>query len=416
MLHQYSNDNDTEMGLMEATSVASFKKKIFKEFMNFRDAREILMLTSAHPDTVEDWLNRIRELEEVSDNAGEEIPKPDGKMRKRDFWDFRKAKKIFIDEMIVDFNMRVNSINDLGRMAVFNDEELLYQPFYDFNPDSLIYAFHIQKEGIIASVSGVMGSGKTDFSLFLVELLLQSKTLFHIVTNIWLSENTLNENSDLFYKDNMIDLLLQLCECAEMDGHTVVAMDETSLFFSRREPGKKSNIQFEKFLRLIRKYNCSIIFIEQVKDGLPGVALDLRTVVYHKTGKKKLFYSTISGQRNYNNYLSSIPRTILEFDTKHMGSFDLNIDLEALYEHVKGKKNPIKATREFIGIIKENESKTTEGKVLEFIKNHEGCIKTHVAKSLEMHKGYIGDIVDHLKETGKVQIILDGNKHRLKAI
>ena len=401
--HRLTAD-EVERGLLEAKSTASFRKKVSDEFMTFEDAKMLLTLTASAPETVEEWLERIHRLEEVSEEKGAYIPlstftektlvcpecdheytDPDqsSTFRKLNFWDFRKARGQYLDHMLIDFNARVNSISDIGRMAVFNDDDLLYSPFYDFNPQSLIYAFQNRREGILATVSGTMGVGKTDFTLTIVqELLACPKPTFNVITNIPLTEKTLaSHEGRLFYRDTMRGLLRCLCErvLGDTGRHSVVPLDETAMFFSRREPAKKTNVLLEKFIRLIRKYNASLLFIDQQRDGLPGAALELRTVMYHKTDLTKVHYSSSLGSRKYNHHLNHIPKTRLGYYTYKIGSFNPNVDLAALFDHIdKMEKNGVDPVHATLIFLDELEARTPERdpfekRVLDYIKDNPGC-------------------------------------------
>ena len=362
------------------------------------------VLAASTPETVDRWLDQIDECEKMADDRGDAIPNGTGGRRRMEFWDFISTRRRFVHDMLVDFNARVNSISDIGRMAVFADDEFMYFPFHDFNPASLVYAFIKQREGILATVSGVMGTGKTDFTLFIAEQLLKTEEVtFHVVTNIWLDAETLTKNPALHFRADMRSLLLKLCECVQMSGHSVLAMDETAMFFSRREPNKKMNIQFEKFIRLIRKYSASMLLIDQMREGLPNAALELRTVVYHKEGKKKLHYSSNMGDRNYNLYLKGIPRTSLGFDTMHMGYFDFNVDLEKLYDYIKGRDDPIQATRDYLDAPVVERPRTVRERVLDYVGQHDGCLQVDVAVALGMAESNLSPVCVSLAEEGEIR-------------
>lgn len=383
-------DWDLDKGLIEAKSAAAFTERAYKEFMSFRDAKYLLTITASSPETVEEWLDRIHLLEEKALNMGEYIPTPDGEFRAMEFWDFRRAQGRFVDHMSVDFNARINSISDIGRMAVFTVDKHLYNPFYDFNPQSLVYAFRHRREGILATVSGTMGVGKTDFALLITEQLLASeKPVFNVITNIWLTPKTLEAyEGRLYYENTMRGLLRTLClKARDPTRHAVVPLDETSMFFSRREPGKKTNVLLEKFIRLIRKYNASLIFIDQQKDGLPGPALELRTVMYHKTDLTKVHYSSALGARNYNHYLSHVPKTSLGYDTKRVGFFDYNMDLEALFKFNDVQEqegiDAIESTTMFLDNLDMQPVRDPfDVRALKYIEDNDGCTRKDLQRGL----------------------------------
>ena len=412
--NQMTGSDEEQIGLLEAKSAAAFFTKVFKEFMTFEDARALLTKAASKPETVDEWLRKFTECEKMAEERGMALPDGKGGRRMMNFWHFTNAKRQFIHHMLVDFNGRINSISDTGRMAVFVDEDFIYFPFHDFNPTSLIYSFLHHREGILATVSGAMGSGKTDFTLFVAEQLLKAEDVtFHVVTNIWLTVKTLEEHPTLHYRSDMRGLLLQLCDCVDMDGQAILAMDETAMFFSRREPGRKENIQFEKFIRLIRKYNASMLLIDQMQEGLPGAALDLRTVVYHKEGKKKLHYSSVMGDRSYNLYLKGVPRTALGFDTKHMGYFDFNVDLDKLYDSIKGRDDPVQATRDFLDAPAVARPTTNRELILDFITQNGGCIAADMVAPLGLDKSAVSKYVAAMVDEGLIEPVPDGRKVHL---
>jgi hypothetical protein len=383
---------DLDKGLIEAKSAAAFSERAYDEFMTFRGAKDLLTITASGPDLVEDWLDRIHQMERLSKARGNYIPQPDGKPRPLQFWDFGDAREDFVDHMRVEFNARINSISDLGRMAVFNLDRHLYIPFYDFNPQSLIFAFRKRKEGLLATVSGSMGLGKTDFTCLIIEELLACPTPeFNIITNIKFDQETMDAHEGrLLFRRDMRGLLRALCETVLGDSirHSVVPLDETSMFFSRREPGKKDNILQEKFIRLIRKYNASLLYIDQLKDGLPGAALELRTIVYHKTDLRKVHYSSYTGGRKYNHYLRDVPQTTLGFITKDIGSFSMNVPLEKLFAFIEKKEdagiNAVRATLMYLDWLEENQPTMDpyDERVLKAIGEHPGTTQTGVLNLL----------------------------------
>jgi len=414
-------DDDIEIGAVEARAVAAFHRMVFNEFIEFDEARAVLYLTASSPEMVGTWLERISDAEAVSERRGEDIPTPNpGTFRRLQFWDFRRLRHQFVDAMLTEFNARVNSISDIGRMAVYNIDENLYFPFYDFNPQSLIFPFRERREGILATVSGVMGAGKTDFALRISEELLSCpKPIFNVITNIWLDDKTLSQyDGRLFYERTMRELLRRLCNTV-IDGgrHSVVVLDETSMFFSRREPGKKTNILLEKFIRLIRKYGASLMFIDQQREGLPGAALELRTVMYHKNDLTKVYYSSALAGRSYNQYLDHVPKTSLKYDTKRVGYFSQNVPLQALFDFIEKKEDegvdPIGATLQFLECTPDPGDLSKDERIIEFVRDNPGSNQTQIIKGVGLtNQGYASVMLTRLVGEGRLGVERDGNSMR----
>lgn len=315
-----------DSSLQTIEGVKNFLKRIKYPFLTFEDAQDILTLGANDKGVYDSWAEVLNNLELKSEV---------------ELYFHEKWLKKFQVEMRGQFNERIISIGDIGRMAVFNELNIKYMHYYDFNTDSLIWPFLSINGGILAQISGVMGSGKTDYGCKLAEYLLRHG--INIITNIqfiWKKEKDsgvvkyVKKYNNLHVCTNMRDLLLKMAQLRMEKKRTVVLWDETSQFFSRRDPGKAGNIKLEKFLRLIRKLFSSIIFIEQIREGLPTVALEMRVAVYHKEGKKRLYYGTKKMVRTYNEYFKSVERTILPFKTFSIGAFSINIDIEKLFTYL----------------------------------------------------------------------------------
>lgn len=313
-------DADKPQVLAIMSGVANTYKMLRNPFLEVDGAIELMSALSWDPELTREWIPRLRRLD------GELFEHPD-------------VMQTWKDEMYVAMTARLNTLDDLSRAACLNYASESWMAWADVNPEVFLRPF-MKGSGVLGHISGVMDSGKTDIGCTLVdEALLRGVT---IVTNISF-QGDLPPN--LIKCLTLSSLLLEMID-ARLDGRVVIVVfDEVSQFFSRREAGRSDNIQIEKLLRLIRKFNTSIIFIEQIKGGLSSVALELLSVRLHKVGKKRVMFSTRNMEKNYNLLLDSVPRTKLPFKTLSMGGFRVDIDLGELFREVLIEDEPEEALR-----------------------------------------------------------------------
>lgn len=322
-LFNLEGGGESPPGYQIIAGVANTYKALRNPFLTVDEAIELLSAVSYDPELVHAWLDRFNEL------GGELCDNPN-------------IMRIFKHEMYVALNYRINSLDDVSRAACLNYAMQTWMDWSDFNPDVFLKTILVGA-GSLVHISGVMGSGKSDLGCTLGELALAKG--FTVITNIAFEGDL---PTGLIRCLKLSDLILQMIDARKQGRNVVVLFDEVSQFFSRREAGRGENIQIEKLLRLTRKFRTSIIFVEQIKEGLPSVAMELLNARFHKVAKKKVQYSTRNLERNYNLFLVSVPRTNLTFSTMHLGGFRIDIDLGELFREVLIEDSPEDALRDLI--------------------------------------------------------------------
>ena len=205
------------------------------------------------------------------------------------------------------------------------------------------------REGEVVIVTGKMGSGKTDFSLFLVQF--SKKT---IITNI-----AMEEEYDNIIQTNTMSGVLNALVHAEK---SIVVLDEASLFMNSKRIMSDENMALAKLVFMIRKFRSSMIFVAQRDMELAKTIRELSTLQIQKTSKKvaRFYYPESAPLLFYN-----VPRTRIKFDTYNMAGFIVDIDIGKLFNHVsllpfdKSRKELIRIAESDFSGFKLNEE--TEG-------------------------------------------------------
>lgn len=246
------------------------------------------------------------------------------------------------DELRIMLNHRVNMSDDLTRISAMNWKKRLWQQYGDFNTKVFMKPM-LRHNGIMYHIWGVPGSGKTDFALLQVEIALEMG--FTVITNIDSLDARLirfgrevpskREPKKNFYKTvRMSDLLYKLVLETKLKHDVVIAWDEISAWMHKQDAASKSNIDFSRLIRLIRKFNANIFFLEQIDEGLSSVTNEMLAAKFHKESQKKVHYITRFEERNYNLYLESVPKTKLHFKTGDFAGFVNDIDFKHMFHKI----------------------------------------------------------------------------------
>jgi len=244
------------------------------------------------------------------------------------------------DELRIGLNARVNMSDDLTRIAAMNWKQKLYHQFDDFNPAIFIKPF-MKHNGIMYHVWGLPGSGKTDAALSIVEILL--KRDYVVITNIKSADASLVRFGNVVKKGPMEGLyrtvrltdMLLFCISMRREGRSVVMVwDEISTFFHRQDATTRASVDLTRLLKLVRKFNANVIFIEQIDEGLVTVAEKMLAAKIWKLSQKRLRYSTRWEDRNYNEYLESVPRTKIQFESGDFAGFRVDVELKDMFDAI----------------------------------------------------------------------------------
>ena len=174
------------------------------------------------------------------------------------------------------------------------------------------------REGEVVIVTGKMGSGKTDFALFLVQF--TKKT---VITNIAITE----EYENIITCNTMSGLIAALVRSER----STVVLDEASLFMNSKRIMSDDNMALVKLVVMIRKFRAAIVFITQRDMEIAKTIRELSTLQIAKTSKRvaRFYYDGSSPITFYN-----IPGTRIKFDTYNMAGFIVDIDITKLFNHV----------------------------------------------------------------------------------
>lgn len=246
------------------------------------------------------------------------------------------------DELRIALNQRVNISDDLTRISALNWKKNLWKNYSDYNPEIFIRPM-LRQDGVMYHIWGIPGFGKTDFCLLQVEEILKHN--FTVVTNIYSPVATLirygnqipskDEVLPNFFRTvRMSDLLYKMVTEIELGHHTAVALDEMSAWMHKQDSGSKENVDFSRLIRLIRKFNGNIFFLEQIDEGLSSVTNEMLRAKFFKEEQKKVHFMTRYEESNYNLYLNKVPPTKIPFKSGDFAGFIPDVDFKHMFKKI----------------------------------------------------------------------------------
>lgn len=362
-------------------SISAAFRHIHNEFISWEHLDNLLVTTLPDHTKVRVWLSDIRQWR--GNGNGEKLP--------REFSHYGQLK----DEILIGLNERINLCDPLTKIACINYESRMWRQFDDVNPKIFLKSI-LAYNGRLIHISGNPGSGKTDFAMLLADYALKEN--FIIITNIKTKDAILvrygeeirkegvEYRSGLYKTIRMSDLLYQCIKHRKAGKNVVVIWDEVSTFYNRQEAQRGTNIDMGKFLRLIRKFNANILFLEQIDDNLAGIANAMLVSKFIKETRKRVHYMTLPGEGQYNEYLESVPKASIDFDTGDFAGFVNDVKFGEMFNIIAvEEEEKLDQIEEYLsGIIDRNASKKIIVKNLkrineetELVRNKKGQIVAH---------------------------------------
>lgn len=188
-----------------------------------------------------------------------------------------------------------------------------------YNLIRYLWSRGVSANSIFIIIFGRRGTGKTDFSLLICEMLYKLGLVQHFATNI----KIYNSPFHIERIDNMEDLKLW---AETSSGRKLFILDEAGRSMARRTPMSRMNVQIIKELQIIRKYKLSFLFVTPNEKYIDSATLgsDVLDGVFRKPNfknQKVVLYLDLLESFNISIY--GIPPTSIKFDTWDSANFTL---------------------------------------------------------------------------------------------
>lgn len=239
----------------------------------------------------------------------------------------------FITELINNLLEQWNELSkDFdGASKVSMRDYMLRETKFDFDLFSSEFYLNWATEGSVAVVSGSLGSGKTDFAGKLAEMAITDKG-WRVFGNIELRYDV----DGYVYCSTFSKLVRLICDSKLHGIQSLMITDEAGLDFPSYEASTRASKEFDKFMKLTRKFKTAHEFIIQYTTQIPWVLRRNYSAWFHKYNKKTLRYELRKGSRAYKDILiHHVPRTDLPFDTDHIAGMDMDIEVRDMLDFLE---------------------------------------------------------------------------------
>lgn len=253
----------------------------------------------------------------------------------------------------------------------------------------------ITDPGTVTRITGTMGTGKTDFSLFIAEqgICKRKDPDYRILTNIVMDWDMDPEHP---LRDQVIEVtsLPRLYWEITRTKQGVLILDEAGIYASTGASSKRSEIgQWEQIIKLIRKFGLGIIWIDQRgKGSTPPTVRALCRYHVHKPYKTRAeFYEVYYDQRGDKERerklatwkVSKESTTSLPFDTNAPGSFNMVLGVRTeVKDNGKSKDIPL-TSRDVFDYLANVKGREIRPKLQAWLRYHNITDKTPQASLLE---------------------------------
>lgn len=189
------------------------------------------------------------------------------------------------------------------------------------------------KPPVFGTITGPQGSGKSHCAVWMTESL--TTFGYNVASNIKMRICHSQRGSKAITRYRHVSKMSQVMNLWEHGGDNwIVFLDETGIHWSRRDNSSKKNKEMEKFIRLFRKKGLSLILIDQLYHTIPWILKEWETVAI----KRYKSHKTIISNELINANLRDISLSFLDFDSRELPTFEVDIDLDSYLgiEHIKG--------------------------------------------------------------------------------
>lgn len=233
-------------------------------------------------------------------------------------------EQVFVARCLVQLTDKLNNMDNLTKVGAMAYQDEQYEPYAWFSDRFYLAPFYV-KYGVCCGCSGLLRSGKTNWSFKIMEKGLRSG--WKIVTNMWLDREESAKVIDHVDQVHYVRFFTDMIRILSGPGKKLLIMDEISQYFERKSAMSKENIELEHFLRLMGKMNTQAIFIEQDESRFPTLFEKFMQVMFFKPSKKQLEYTVVMPELKIHRYIKDVPLTNFAWDTHHPASFYVDVDL-----------------------------------------------------------------------------------------
>ena len=260
--------------------------------------------------------------------------------------------------------------------------------------------------GTFTTLTGLPGSGKTDFALRLAQVARAAGK--QVITNIMVDDGS----GEIHHVNTVSGFLVKVIELSRAGVDVVFIIDEAGITWDRKDAMTKRNRNWEKLARLIRKFHTNLVYIVQEIYNIPPQVQNFRSVIIHKYSKKKCRFEYKNGAGSFQVYINEVPRTKTKFDTDDISFFSFDLDLDRLFNYITGTKTAEGQRDRILKFIERSQKKDDEpkrgsklkGQIVRMKEANPSMSNSRIAKVLACSKTHVTETLIEARSVGSLII------------
>jgi len=235
------------------------------------------------------------------------------------------------DAVSASFHIAEKLGGSSGIASMVFDVESSYEDYRFCNPDLLIMNID---EGSFARVSGPPRKGKTNTACVSIERWIEQDNL--CFTNIYLKKKV----DHITYVNDARGLLTQI---ANTDEPFLFVYDEGQASgYSTQTATSLESRYTDNLFRVIGKMKGNVEYIDQIEMKCPNVIKEWAMTRIIIGEEKGTIFVDLKDPNKYQRTIKNFPQTYLPFVTRDIASFDMNVNVERMFQLVSGKPDEAK--------------------------------------------------------------------------
>jgi hypothetical protein len=319
------HDSTEEVKLWRAQqNTRDFYKLITRPYNDPMTLKWIVTQTYAHATDLK------KKLKKIDDYTSGRIPKEGypGEVYRDPYED-----DLFMTQLINDLLEQWNELSKEydGASKVSMRDYMINENRWEYEIVNPNFFMEWSGEGHLCLVTGAKGSGKTDWSCLETEAVMPIEKKTQIFANIEFEYDI----AEITYCSTFSKLVRNVCDAKLRGKESLIITDEAGLDFPSYEASTRGSKDFDKFMKLTRKFKASQIFITQYTTQIPWILRRNYNAWQHKYTKKTLRYELRTGKHAYKDVLiGKIPKSNLPFETEHWAGMDMDLGMSEMLEFI----------------------------------------------------------------------------------
>lgn len=195
-------------------------------------------------------------------------------------------------------------------------------------------------EGQFARISGPPGGGKTNLACVMIERWLARGNI--PITNI----RDLEGSS---YTPDIRSFLRAVVAARQAEIPWTLWLDEPRLAgYTRKEWMTRRSRDLDRVVTAVRKLGGNMVLIEQLPEAVPALIVAWAQSMFFCHSPGRVSIDLRGPELTWRQEVYDFPRTSLGFDTRDFAAFRIDLDIDAMFQEIAGKRDQLQAVLDYI--------------------------------------------------------------------